>query len=271
MNILIMGYGKTGQALATQLVEAGHAVTAVSRSPQPSIKGIKHLCQDVRHFDLSQDILFDYVYVILAPDQRGVEFYQNAFVDPILPITRALKNHPISKIVFVSSTHVYGENQGGFVDDATIPHTNDPIGQCLIAAEQLWRAYWGDKLIVLRPSGLYQADSQYLVKQALNATEVKLKHWTNRIHREDFVSFLSYLITLQQPESAYILSDQLPSLQPEMWNSIREKNGLQPLAIQADLAHSGKRLIAGKFAASGYQLRYPTWKQGYPFASSDLK
>ena len=265
MNVLILGYGKTGQPLAQQLKQQGHTVTTISRSEKDHVEGISHNQQDIRHLQLAQDQAFDWVYVILTPNQRGVEFYQQAFIDTISPIYQALKQHPIQKIVFVSSTHVYGEHQGEIIDDDTKPYTQNPIGQCLIAAEQLYSAYWQDKLIIVRPSGLYQADSQYMVKQALAATEVSVQHWTNRIHREDLVGFLAYLIDINQPKSHYVLSDEQPEVQYQLWNSIREAKNLPSLNIPENLVQTGKRINALYLKASGYQLKYPTWKDGYTF------
>lgn len=271
VNILILGYGQTGRALAQQLVQQKHHITVVSRhTPEQLDAGVTHLCQDIRQLQLDQNHLFDWVYVILAPSQRGIAFYQDAFVDTIRPITNALHNHPIQKIVFVSSTHVYGENQGQIVDDSTVPQAQDAMGKCLVAAEQLWSAYWAEKLIILRPSGLYQANSLYMVKQAEAATKIDVKHWTNRIHRQDLVGFLSYLLEIKQPKSSYILSDQQPEIQYNLWHAIRQQQGLSALMITEDLPQTGKQLHAQNLQNSGYQLQYPTWKQGYSFGQIEV-
>lgn len=268
MNILILGYGQTGRALAQQLQQQGHQVTAVSRTAQDAGQGVHHLCQDVRQLKLGSAVLFDWVYVILAPNQRGIEFYQQAFIDPAMPVFHALAQHPIQRIVFVSSTSVYGENNGQMIDDSTIPQAQETMGKCLLAAEQLWSAYWGEKLIIVRPSGLYQAQSLYLVKQAEAATAITVKHWTNRIHRQDLVGFLGYLLTIKQPYQHYILSDQQPEIQYHLWNTIRQTKGLTPLKITDDLTQTGKKIQAQRLQASGYQLLYPTWQHGYAFAQN---
>lgn len=264
MNILILGYGQTGHALADQLQQQGHHVLAVSRTAQKETR-IDHLAQDIKNLHLDSDVKFDWVYVILAPKKRSLEAYQSSFVDTAKPVWQALQDHPIQKIVFISSTRVYGQDGGQIIDDTTLPHTTDPFGQCLIAAEQLWSAYWQEKLIIVRPSGLYQANSQHMVKQALAATHITAQHWTNRIYREDLVGFLSYLLTVNVPQSQYLLSDQHPELQYELWNSIRKAHGLPILEVDKNLPQTGKRITANHLQASGYVLKYPTWKDGYGF------
>lgn len=266
MNILILGYGQTGRALAQQLIQQGHQVMAVSRRVQRSCT-VMHLAQDIKTLQLDSHLRFDWVYVILAPKNRSLEDYHATFIDTVKPVWQALQAHPIQKIVFMSSTRVYGQDQGEWIDDTTLPQTTDALGQCLIAAEQLWSAYWQNKLMIVRASGLYQSDSQYMVKQAETATAVTVQHWTNRIHREDVLGFLSYLLTIDAPKTQYLLSDQQPELHYNLWNAIRKNKALPLLDVHSDLPQTGKRIHAMYLQNSGYVLKYPTWKQGYPFDS----
>ncbi len=255
MNILILGCGEIGSALAKQLVQQGHCVTTVSRSEQ-SFAQIRHLKQDIHHLSLDKQILYDWVYVILSPDARSVSAYQSTFIDTARPIFNTLIEHPVQHIVLVSSTRVYGENTGKWIDDETIPHSNDPIAQCLIAAEQLWSAYWQDRLIIIRPSGLYRQSSPYLTRLAHETKDIVAQHWTNRIHRQDVIGFLSYLLGIKNLQSSYLLSDQKPTLQYEMINNLRTRDGLDILPIASDLPETGKRIQAKHLQQSGYQLQH---------------
>lgn len=258
MNVLILGCGQTGQALAQQLYQQGHAVTCVSRHDKQLVP-IQHMTQDIHHLTLNSTPLFDWVYVILSPSQRNVEHYQQTFIDTARPVFQALQSHPIQRVIFISSTRVYGENSGRWVDDDTRPYTDDPIGQCLIAAEQLWSAYWQDKLTIIRPSGLYQANSAYLPRLAHDSQQITVRHWTNRIHRQDLVGFLTFLSTIKRLESSYLLSDQQPILQYELINLIRERDGLKGLPVPENLMETGKRIQANHLQHSGYTLHFPTY------------
>ncbi|GAA5012061.1 NAD(P)H-binding protein [Acinetobacter puyangensis] len=262
MNVLILGCGQTGQALAQQLYQQGHAVTCVSRHDKQLVP-IQHMTQDIHYLTLDSTPLFDWVYVILSPSQRNVEHYQQTFIDTARPVFSALQSHPIQRVIFISSTRVYGENSGRWIDDATMPYTNDPIGQCLIATEQLWSAYWQDKLTIIRPSGLYQANSAYLRRLAHDSQQITVRHWTNRIHRQDLIGFLTFLSTIKRLESSYLLSDQQPMLQSQVINMLREQDNLTPLVIAADLPETGKRINAVRFSQSGYSLKYPCFMDTY--------
>ena len=270
MNILILGCGQIGQALAEQLTQdaynndqAQHQIICVSRTAKTfSYDNIQHLAQDIQSLnfqdlDLSHQPSFDWVYVIVSPDERNVDAYQRIFIDTARSVFQALQHHPVQKVIFISSTRVYGEDQGQWINDESIPNTDDSIGQTLIAAEQLWSAYWQEKFTIIRPSGLYRENSEFLKKKALESEKLLTNHWTNRIHRADLVGFLHYLITLEKVESSYILTDQRPTLQHELFNIIRAENLLEPLRIHPDAKTTGKRLRADRFTQSGYKLKYP--------------
>ncbi len=265
MNILILGCGQIGHALAEQLAQdtynndqAQHQITCVSRSAKTfSHDNIQHLAQDLQNLDLSHQPSFDWVYVIVSPDERNVDAYQQVFIDTARPVFQALQHHPVHKVIFISSTRVYGEDQGRWINDESIPNTDDSIGQTLIAAEQLWSAYWQEKLTIIRPSGLYREHSEFLKKKALESEKLFTNHWTNRIHRTDLVGFLQYLISVENIESSYILTDQRPTLQHELFNIIRAENQLEPCIVSSDAKTTGKRLRADRFTQSGYVLKYP--------------
>lgn len=182
MNILILGCGQIGQALAEQLTQDAynkdqhqdqvkHHITCVSRTAKTfSYDNIQHLAQDIQSLnfqdlDLSHQPSFDWVYVIVSPDERNVDAYQRIFIDTARSVFQALQHHPVQKVIFISSTRVYGEDQGQWINDESIPNTDDSIGQTLIAAEQLWSAYWQEKLTIIRPSGLYREHSGFLKRK----------------------------------------------------------------------------------------------------------
>lgn len=256
MNILILGCGKTGMALAKEIIQQEHHVTVISRTAQ-HLENMQHIAQDIRHLSLSKNILFDWVYVILAPDQRSVTAYQSVFIDTAKAVHQALAEHPVQHIVFISSTRVYGENTGQWIDDTTLADTFDPIGQTLIAAERLWSAYWQEKLIIIRPSGLYESDNPYLTRLAHNSENIQQQHWTNRIHRQDLVGFLLYLLSLKNLKPHYLLSDQQPRLQHEIINLIRQNDGLSALFVGKNLPETGKRIHSTHLQQSAYPMKFP--------------
>lgn len=261
MHVLIIGFGDTGKLLAANLLAQGHHVTGVSRSPQ-HIEGVSHLAQDVLQADYSMLAPIDWVYILLTPSERSVDGYKHIFMQSIKPITQALAQHPIQKIVFISSTSVYGQHQGEWVDEDSVTNPTSPTAQVLLQAEQTWRQYWQNQLIVVRPSGIYAANRQRLIRWAREGKPVHRNQWTNRIHIEDLAGLLAELMNCPQPAQLYIATDKVPALQDEVLDGIAMQLGL-PLVEKLDAITSGKRIKSKKVDEIAYSFRYASWQQGY--------
>jgi nucleoside-diphosphate-sugar epimerase len=261
MHVLIIGLGETGKLLAANLLAQGHQVTGVSRHAQ-HIEGVRHLVQDVLQADYASLPPINWVYILLTPDQRSAEAYQRIFIESILSISKALAAHPIQKIVFISSTSVYGQQHGEWVDEDSPTQPTSLTAQILLQAEQRWRDIWQQRLIVVRPSGIYSATRQRLIRWVLEAKPVHKNQWTNRIHIDDLAGLLAQLIHCKTPSMLFIATDQQPALQDEVLDGIARFMG-QPLPAKIEAACSGKRLKSKKVDEIDYVFRYASWQQGY--------
>ena len=154
MHILFIGYGKTSWRVAKQLFEQGHQITTISQSPKTD-EYATHLVQDVHQLNLAHISPIDWVYVLLSPNESTPEAYQRVYVDSVQPISNALKQHPVQKVVVVSSTRVYGENHGERIDDEAEMKPNDEQGRLLLKMEQLWQQAYPSANIIIRPTGIY--------------------------------------------------------------------------------------------------------------------
>lgn len=139
MHVLIIGLGNIGSLLATNLVAMGHQVTGINRSPR-TIAGVKTIAQPVQQLNLAQVVPIDWVYVILSPDDRSAYSYQHVFMDSIAPLQQALRQHPVQRVVFISSSSVYGSGQGEWMDETTPPQPDTPTAQVLWQAEPVCEA-----------------------------------------------------------------------------------------------------------------------------------
>lgn len=201
-NILIIGAGKLGLPLAYRLYEQGYCVTTVSISPKDVTDtqgGIRHISADV--FDLPHELscqAYDWVYVILTPRQRTLLGYQQAYVGSVGALACALDLSKIGRLIYVSSTQVYGQNHGQAVDDDTKPDPTSDFGKILYAAELLWQVHLGDRLTIIRPSGIVDETRTFLMTAAQNLTHIDAQHWLNLIHRQDVVNILASLPKYEQ-------------------------------------------------------------------------
>ena len=254
MHILFIGYGKTSQRVAKQLFEQGHQITTISQSPKTDVWA-QHLIQDVHQLNLSQIPPVDAVYILLSPNVGTIDAYQQTYVDSIRPIVQALKNHPIQKVIVVSSTRVYGENNGERIDDETLPKPNDEQGKLLFKMEQLWQQAYSEHCIIIRPTGIYGTSNARMLKLAEKTQSYPNIHWSNRIHIEDLARFLAYMIHVEHPEKSYICTNNQPQALHERILELQKALNLPELVLESE-RETGKRIYAERMVASGFELKY---------------
>lgn len=261
MHSLIIGMGALGQQLAVQLLAQGHQVTGLRRSAV-SVSGVQMLVQSAQQADLSSIAPLQQAYVIVTPDQYDEVSYRQTFIESIQPLRQALSAHPLQRLYFISSTSVYGQDQGEWVNEASPTQPHRYNGQVLLEAEKLWQQVYPEQLVVIRPSGIYDEHRLRLVKWLQSGCPVTTQAWTNRIHSEDLASFLAYLAGQGNVQPCYIATDSMPVMQDEVLASLAAHLQL-PMVQQEWGEISGKRLSNQLLLDSGYQLRYPNWQSGY--------
>ncbi|MFZ3193360.1 MAG: NAD-dependent epimerase/dehydratase family protein [Moraxellaceae bacterium] len=268
MHCLIVGMGALGQQLAQALLQNGHQVTGLRRTPI-QLAGVQMLAQSVHQADLSAVLPIQQVYVILTPDRYDAAGYRQAFIDSIEPLRQALSAHPVARLYFISSTSVYGQDQGEWVDEqsATVPRGHN--GRILLEAEQLWRQAYPEQLVLIRPSGIYGAGRLRLIEWLRAGRPVVTQGWTNRIHSEDLAGFLAYLASLSSVQTCYIATDSSPIQQDVILAGLAAQLAI-PMVKREPHEVSGKRLSNQRLLASGYRLMYPDWQSGYQHIIKDF-
>jgi nucleoside-diphosphate-sugar epimerase len=254
MHILFIGYGKTSRRVAKQLFEQGHQISTISRSPKTD-SFATHLIQPVHDLALSTVAPIDWVYVLLSPQQGGIEGYRQTYLDSVAPIVAALQPHPLKRIVIVSSTRVYGQNAGESVDDETDIQPNDAQGEILQQMEKAYFAACPDKCTVIRPSGIYGTSVARLQKMAASITAYPNLHWSNRIHIDDLAAFLAYMIHVEHPDCSYILTNNRPQLLHEVLQWFQQQMGV-PLLKSESQQVTGKKLYATRMQKTGFELKH---------------
>ena len=266
MHILFIGYGKTSQCVAQFLFEQNsnqqrHQITTISRSPKTDVYA-NHLIQDVHDLNLDNLAPIDLVYVALAPSESNVEVYRQTYLDSVEPIVQALKSHPVQRIMVLSSTRVYGEQQGEQVDDESPIQPVDEQGQILRDMELKWRAAYPKQTVIIRPSGIYGQSVARLIKMAENTISYPKIHYSNRIHIDDLARFLADLSTLKNVDSSYIVTNNHPLALHEIILWFQQQLDLPKLQLSSQEI-SGKRLYATRMLKTGFKLQHPVCFNDY--------
>jgi len=257
-SLLIAGAGDVGMRLARLRAGLGHDVIALRRRERPATAGVR----DIR-VDLTSGAGFervpkrpDAVVFCAAPGKRDEAVYRALFIDGL---RRLLDQVDTPRLLLVSSTAVYGQDAGEWIDEsaATIPKAFN--GRVLLAAEQEISGHRSG--IVLRLSGIYGPVRETMLQRA-RALEPGRPHWTNRIHADDAAAALSHLLDMPKPEPIYLGSDDRPALESDVLAWMRAQEKLPNIAATGG-AESGRRISNQRLRDSGWAPAHADFRSGY--------
>ena len=271
-RVLVAGCGDVGLRVAKRLLARGDAVWALRRRPPPSDEsGIQWLSGDLTDAGSLRALpggITQLVY-LPTPDRRDEAAYRATFVNGLRHVMAALDRATLQRVLFVSSSAVYGDHEGGWVDEATPSAPHGFNGKVLLEAEQ-WLATQPVSSIILRLAGLYGPGQLHLLDR-LRAGQVRVprqtKHWANRIHTDDAAAAIAHLLRLDHPLPLYLGVDDTPLPLDVLYDALATLIGVHPPLDGPPPAGIGsKRLSNARLRASGFVPRWPDSREGYAAA-----
>jgi nucleoside-diphosphate-sugar epimerase len=284
-RVLIAGCGYTGIALGTRLAEEGHVVWGLRRHPEllpEAIRPLKADLCDPRSLSLVPPAL-DFVFYTASADHTDDASYQAAYVAGVRNLLDHLSqtDQQLRRLLFTSSTAVYAQTDGEWVDETSETRPLEFSGRRLLEGECLLLRDLFPATVV-RMAGIYGPGRTRLIDQVRRGEVTSLSckpRFTNRIHRDDCADVLRHLMSLDSPESLYLGADDEPADQFEVFRWLATRLGApQPRRESlADLStrglQSNKRCHNSRLHQSGYSFRYPSFREGYEaiLAETDLE
>ena len=273
-KILIIGCGSIGTQLAHNLAAKGHDVTGLKRNPPKlDIGEINYFTADIslayQLVELPLD--FEFIYFIVSPDGRNKESYQAIYEIGLTNlIDRFAKEGASQNWIFVSSTSVYGQSEGEWVDEESIAQPDNITSQYIRQAEQQLMDL-NPQNIVVRFSGIYGPGREYLLRMAKQQSVIQKDppYYTNRIHQQDCIGVLIFLleqslagVTLEQ---CYLASDDDPATMWDVMSWLTEHLSCKPPEVKVNDKEVGmnKRCNNQRLKTLGYHFQYPDFKAGY--------
>jgi nucleoside-diphosphate-sugar epimerase len=274
-RVLIAGCGYVGAVLGRALAEESHDVWGLRRRVAPLPGGILPVVADLglaaSLADLPPDL--DYVFYMASPGGFEEALYRTAYVQGLSNLLEALdrQGHRPVRVFFVSSTAVYAQRRGEWVDEASPAEPDHFSGRQLLEAERiLFEGPFAGT--VVRFAGIYGPRRTRLVDRVRAGRAVWRKsppQWTNRIHRDDCAGVLKHLMQLAPPEEIYLGVDCEPAEEGVVLRWLAGALGAPPPravrgkdpALRA--RRDNKRCRNDRLLASGYTFRYPTYREGY--------
>ncbi len=275
-NICVfIGSGDLAARSAGLLVDLGLRLYGACRNPDvlpPLFRGIEADYTRLGDLKFLELLAPDFLILTFKPIKPDLSGYKQGFVNAAQNLIDGLGKHIPSLVIFVSSTRIFAENDGRWVNELSPRTKTDPLGRSIVEAEELLSG--ADlPLVSLYCSGLYGFPTDYLVKRLKEGviSSKSEKSFTNRIHRQDVAGVFAWLIrsklNQERLQNAYIVSDSYPASRMEIELWLSEKLGLSHFdrkKVDALSTRGGnKRCDNGQLLTSGYKLLYPDFKSGY--------
>jgi nucleoside-diphosphate-sugar epimerase len=256
-SLLIAGAGDLGSRLALLRAARGDEVIALRRRDH-QVAGARLLRADLGTGEGLQRLprQVQALVVCVAPDQRDEATYRRLYRDGL---RRLLDATDASRVIFVSSTAVYGQDAGEWVTETSPTQPAAFNGRVLLEAEAELAAH--AQGTALRLSGIYGPGREAMLRRAREGA-ASGQHWTNRIHIDDAAAALSHLLDLDAPQRLYLGNDDRPALEHEVQDWVRAQEGLPPVAA-SDGAVSGRRVANTRLRGSGWVPAHPDFRSGY--------
>ncbi|MBE0462311.1 MAG: SDR family oxidoreductase [Halomonadaceae bacterium] len=276
LTVLIIGCGDLGITLGRELIDEGHRVIGVRRKTA-ALKGtgIEPLALDLNELDETNASALpqaDYVIYSVSADRFEESAYQSAYPEGLKRVLSVMEQHekPPRRVFFVSSTSVYGQQEGEEVNEESPTGPTSFSGMLMCEAEQMLFDHPLPGTVV-RFSGIYGPGRDRLIHQVAEGriAAVTPVIYSNRIHRDDCTGILAHLIRIQesgQPlANLYLGSD----CEPVTMHNVMAWIGKQLKVESTDTMQSPLRRRASKrcdnqrILETGYQFSYPSYREGY--------
>ena len=269
-RVLIAGCGYVGTELGIRLAGAGHDVWGLRRDPRALPPPIRPLAADLRA-PLDETVLprVDRVVYAVAADAPTPASYRHAYVGGVRNLLAALgrQTGAPARLFFLSSTAVYGDAEGSWVDERTVPAPENFRGATVLEGEALVRGADHPGTCV-RLGGIYGPGRTRLIERARRG-ELRCPPggplWSNRIQRDDVAGVLAHLLFRASPAPVYLAVDDEPAPLCDVYRYLAALTGGPEPAVGASVrrTRTNKRCSNALLAASGYSFRYPTYREGY--------
>lgn len=277
--VLIVGCGYIGKRLARQLLAKQIPTSGIVHSEASLAECAKHhiSCQIAELDNLWHEMeLAGQRVIYLAPPPRSGR--QDTRISNFLA---AGENQPPEKLVYISTTGVYGDCQGAWIDETTPLNPTADRAYRRVDAEQQVQKYCQHHdipLVILRVAGIYGPGKLPLarIKSGQPIVNEQDSPFTNRIHADDLVNICEKALLKLDITGTYNVTDGNPSTMYDYFNSVATSMDLPaPPALSLQeaqhqlsegmlsyMAESRRISNARLLEAFDLELRYPSLIQG---------
>lgn len=289
-RLVVFGCGYVGTAVALRALEKGWRVFALTRNAEQAEELRAHgvskvVVADLHMNEWHKELSGDYEYCLdcVSSAGGGLEGYKLSYLEGLKSIRQWAEQRKVGAFVYTSSTSVYPQTGGQWVDETFSNEGVNAAAEVLLEAERnaLAEPMPWERAFVLRLSGIYGPGRHMLLDQ-IRAGATSLSgtgdHYLNLIHRDDVVSAIERVFECHRDNNGgvYNLNDGCPFTKAEVVAWLAEQAGM-PVPVfsgeigdgpRARLFRQGpmpsRRIANWKFCeAFGWSPRFIDFKAGY--------
>lgn len=275
---LIFGCGYLGLRVAHRWAAAGDRVFAATRSESNGKRfaelGLQPLITDVTRPESLADLpAADTLLYAVGYDRTVEPSIHEVYATGLQNVLAALPES-VDRAIYISTTGVYGDAGGDWIDESIPPAPVRDGGRASLAAERVLAASpWGDRSAALRMAGLYGPDRIPYLKQLRAGEPIAAPSagWLNLIHIDDAATAVLAAAQAGEPPPLVNVSDGAPPQRGDYYAEVARQNGAPPPSFVEPAADSpraaraaankrvGNRLLIERL---GVSLAYPTYREG---------
>lgn len=264
MKLLLIGHGYLGGEIARRFRADGWEVTPVTLHG-----GDGTIACDVADAEsvkrLGDEVTPDFIVHCAASGRGGAEAYQRVYVDGCRNLAATF---PESRLLFTSSSSVYAQTDGSWVDETSPTIPERETGRLLREAEQITLAAGGT---VARLAGIYGPGRSVILRKFLSGEAViedDGRRFLNQIHRDDAARAI-LMLAGSRAAGVFNVCDSIPLAQRDCYAALAETFGRPlpptgPRDLNRKRGWTHKRVSNAKLRAAGWAPAFPSFLDAVP-------
>jgi nucleoside-diphosphate-sugar epimerase len=271
MSTLILGCGYLGSRVAALWQQQSRRVYAATRNAAhlpPNIEPI--VCDVLDPASLRSLPTVDTVLYAIGFDRTGGASMRAVYVDGLANVLDQLPKP--KQFIYISSSSVYGQTDGDWIDETAATEPSEPSGQVVLAAENVLRAKVPDA-VILRFAGIY-GPGRLLRRQTIEKGEPIVgdaDKWLNLIHVDDGARIVLAAEQHAEPGRVYNVCDNHPVRRRDFYAALARLLGAPeprfapPPSDQPTPPHEqANRRLSNRRMKEDFQFafRYPDYERG---------
>ncbi|MBC7979095.1 MAG: NAD-dependent epimerase/dehydratase family protein [Armatimonadetes bacterium] len=258
-RLVVIGAGYLGAEVIKVFREGGWKVDGVSLSGEDGL-----IACDVGNLEAVMALPgADGVVHCAASGRGGEEAYRRVYLEGC---ENLVKKYRDSRLIFTSSSSVYGQIDGEEVTEESKAEPDRETGRILLEAERVVRDAGG---VVARLAGIYGPGRSAMVGKFLNGEAVieeDGRRLMNQIHRDDAARAIQHLLGLEKFPAGEVfnVSDSTPMCQLDAYKGLasifdREMPPFGPRDLNRKRGWTHKKVSNGKLRQTGWDPQYPSF------------